>query len=88
MLLAWRMEWGVKETVVPSDCLNSAIALAYAGCPSTLMTRGAGPPPNRARRRNSFAAIRARFGDNKNSIVSPVEWMARSKYAQSPATLT
>ena|SRR5688572_4460954 len=50
---------------------NSAIAVAYAGCPSTLMTRGRGAPADRVRRRNSFAAIRSRFGDNMNSMVSP-----------------
>src|SRR5437867_359546 len=30
--------------------LQFVIALAYAGCPSTLMTRGEGPPPDSARR--------------------------------------
>src|SRR5437868_5594886 len=28
---------------------NSAMALAYAGCPSTLMTRGPGPPLDNAK---------------------------------------
>ena len=42
------------------------MALEYAGWPSTLMTRGEGPPPDSAKRRNSFAAIRSRLGDNIN----------------------
>jgi hypothetical protein len=50
---------------------------ADAGCPSTLITRGRGPPPESAKRRNNFAAIRSRFGDNMNSIVSPAESTAR-----------
>src|SRR5689334_14618982 len=49
-------------------CFNSAIALAYAGWPSTLITRGERPPLDNAKRRNSFAAIRSRLGDSMNSI--------------------
>jgi hypothetical protein len=59
-----------------------------AGCPSTLMTRGEGPPLDNARRKNSFAAARSCLGDNMNSMVSPAESRARYKYAQLPATLT
>ena len=43
------------------------IALAYAGWPSKLITRGDGAPPDNARRRNSFATVRSRLGDNMNS---------------------
>ena len=59
--------------------LTASIALAYAGCPSTLMTRGGAPPPESARRRNNFAATKSRLGDNINSMVSPVESTARYK---------
>jgi hypothetical protein len=43
------------------------------------MTRGVGPPPDNASRRNNFAAIRSRLGDNMNSMVSPAESTARYK---------
>ena len=51
--------------------------IAAAGLPSPLITRGEGLPPDNAKRRNSFAAIRSRLGDNMNSIVSPAESTAR-----------
>jgi hypothetical protein len=35
-----------------------------------LITRGEGLPPDNAKRRNSFAAIRSRLGDNMNPIGS------------------
>jgi len=54
-------------------------ALAYAGWPSTLITRGGGPPADKASRRNNFAATKSRLGDNMNSIVSPAESTARYK---------
>ena len=69
-------------------CFNTATALAYAGCPSTLITRGRGAPLHNASRRNSLAAIESRLGDNMNSIVSPAESTAQYRYAQRPATLT
>src|SRR5689334_5805710 len=52
-----------------------------------IVTRGRGAPPHNARPRKSFAAIRSRFGDNMNSMVSPAESTARYRYAQLPATL-
>ena len=54
---------------VPRTASVAAIALGIRGWPSTLMTRGGGTPPDNASRRNSFAAIRSRLGDNMNSIV-------------------
>ena len=59
-----------------ADRVSSVMALGYAGWPSTLMTRGEGPPHS-ARRRNIFAATRSRLGDNTNSMVAPVESTAR-----------
>jgi hypothetical protein len=44
---------------------------------SAFTKRGRGPPRDSASLRNSFAAIRSRFGDNMNSIVSPAESTAR-----------
>src|SRR5262249_28901666 len=77
-------------TTMPSEfagLLQFGNGGGYAGWPSTLMTRGGGAPPNSAKRRNSFAAIRSRLGDSMNSIVSPDESTARYRYAQAPATL-
>ena len=52
---------------------SAAIATAYAGRPSTLITRGRLPPvPDNARRRKSLAAVRSRLGDNRKSMVSCV----------------
>jgi hypothetical protein len=49
--------------------------------PSTFTTRGRIPPlPDNAKRRNSLAAVRSRFGDRIKSIVSPEESTARSRY--------
>src|SRR5215831_12403152 len=49
------------------------------------MTRGCTPPlPVNAKRRNSLAAVRSRWGDNMKSIVSPVESTAR--YQVRPTT--
>ena len=60
------------------DCFNSAIARAYAGCPSTLITRGRMPPvPDKTKRRNRRTAIKSRFGESRKSIVSPAESTAR-----------
>jgi hypothetical protein len=42
--------------------------------PSTLITRGGGPPADNARRRNNFAAIRSRLGDNRNSVSPQNRW--------------
>ena len=53
---------------------SSAIARAYAGYPSTLITRGRMPlVPDNAKRRKSLAAIRSLLGDNMKSIVPPAE---------------
>src|SRR5215831_2461538 len=70
------------------DCFNWEIARAYAACPSTLITRGRLPPvPDNAKRRNSLAAVKSRFGESMKSIVLPAESTARYRYVQIPATL-
>ena len=43
-------------------CFNTATALAYAGCPSTLITRGRGAPLHNASRRNRSRRDRVPFG--------------------------
>src|SRR5690349_16082442 len=65
-------------SVEPSSpvCFNLTPALAYAGFPSTLITRGHGAPPYNANLKRSFAPMRSRFGD-MNAMVSPAESMAR-----------
>jgi hypothetical protein len=50
------------------------MARAYAGCPSTLITRGRTRlVPDNAKRKKSLAAVRSRLGDNRKSMVSPAE---------------
>src|SRR5215472_8759189 len=64
------------------------MARAYAGCPSTWITRGRWrSAPGNAKRRKSLAAVRSRFGDSMKSIVSPAESTARYRDVQVPATL-
>src|SRR5215470_15958951 len=73
----------------PDPRFNSEMARAYAGCPSTLITRGRWrPAPDKAKRRKSLAAVRSRFGDSMKSIVSPAESTARYRYVQVPATFS
>src|SRR5258708_5639109 len=55
------------------DSFSSRMARAYAGCPSTLMTRGPVPlPADKASRRKSFAAVRSRLGDSNQTGAIPV----------------
>src|SRR5215472_16584202 len=65
------------------------MARAYAGCPSTWITRGRWrAAPDYAKRRKSLAAVRSRFGDSMKSIVSPAESTARYRYVRVPATFS
>jgi hypothetical protein len=63
---------------------NPAMALTWAGRSSTLITNGMGAAPDEARRRNSFATIRPRLGDDRNSIVSPADSTTRYRQAHFP----
>src|SRR5579864_4443233 len=65
------------------------MARAYAGCPSTLITRGrTSLVRHSARCRKYFAALKSRLGDSMKSIVFPSESTARYKYVHLPATRT
>jgi hypothetical protein len=65
----------IFQFVLPSaDAIlsfNSEMTRAYAGRPSTLITRGRGTAFDNARRRKCLAAVKSRFGKTMNSIVLP-----------------
>src|SRR5258708_37151715 len=66
--------------IAPSSPVRfkSAITCGYAGCPSTLITRGRiWPARASANRKKCLAAIVSRLGESMNSIVWPVESTAR-----------
>jgi hypothetical protein len=70
------------QTAARCDALHTSWQLRACGLqkPSTLMTRGrTSRAAHNASWRNALAAMRSRFGESRNSMVLPVESIARYK---------
>ncbi len=77
---------GNADSNSPDRC-RSAPAAGYAGCPSTLMTRGWTLPACAiARRRKPFASAASRYRERRKSMVLPAESTALFRYVHCPAT--